>query len=81
MLPDAATTWSAERPPPLIACKSLFSAGFNPVVFILLMLLVLLVPIVVFAFMTMVVDNKTNFELRHSSLVNSQSLSTTLIPG
>jgi hypothetical protein len=42
---------------------------------------VLLVPIVVFAFMTMVVDNKTNFELRHSSLVNSQSLSTTLIPG
>jgi len=58
MLSDAATTSSAERPPPLIACRSLFPAGFNPVVFILLALLVSLVPIVAFAFMMMVVDNR-----------------------
>jgi hypothetical protein len=57
MLSDAATTSSAERPPPLIACRSLFSAGFNPVVFILLVSLVL---IVAFAFMMMVVDNRNS---------------------
>ena len=57
MLSDAATTPSAEMPPPLIVCRSLFPAGFNPVVFILLVLLVSLVPIVAFAFM-MVVDNR-----------------------
>ena len=32
--PDAVTTSSAERPPPLIACRRSFAAGFNPVVFI-----------------------------------------------
>jgi len=58
MLSDAATTPSAEMPPPLIICRSLFPAGFNPVVFILLALLVSLVPIVAFAFMMMVVDNR-----------------------
>jgi hypothetical protein len=30
-----ATTSSAERPPPLIACRRSFPVGFNPVVFIL----------------------------------------------
>ena len=53
--PDTAATSSAERPPTLIACSSLSPAGFNPVVFILL---VLLVPIVVFTIMMMVVDNR-----------------------
>lgn len=53
---DAATTSSTERPPALIACRSLsFPTGFNPAVFILL---VALVPIVAFAFMMMVVDNR-----------------------
>ena len=52
---DAATPSSAERPPALIACRRSFAAGFSPVMFILL---VLLVPIVAFAFMMMVVDNK-----------------------
>jgi len=58
MLSDAATTSSAERLPLLIACWSLFPVGFNPVVFILLALLVLLVPIVVYVFMMMAVDNR-----------------------
>ena len=53
--PDAATTSSAGRPPPLITCKRSFPAGFKAVVFILL---VLLGPIVAFAFMMMVVDNR-----------------------
>ena len=53
--PDAATAWSAGSPPPLITCKRSFPAGFNSVVF---MLLVLLGPIVAFAFMMMVVDNR-----------------------
>jgi hypothetical protein len=53
--PDAATTSSAERPPLLIACRRSFPVGFNPVMFISL---VLLVPIVAFAFMMMVVDNR-----------------------
>ena len=44
--PDAVTTLSAERPPPLIACRRSFAAGFNPVVFILLLLAVSLVSIV-----------------------------------
>ena len=51
--PDAATTSSAERPPPLIACKRSFAVGFNLVAFILL----LLVLIIALAFM-MVVDNR-----------------------
>ena len=55
VLSDAATTSSAERPPALIACRRSFPAGFNSVMFILL---VLLVPIVAFAFMMMVVDNR-----------------------
>ena len=58
---DAATTSSAERRPALIACRRAFLAGFNPEMF---MLLVLLVPIVAFAFMMMVVDNKEWLE-RH----------------
>ena len=58
LLPDAATTSSAERPPVLIAPRRSFPTGFNPVVFILLVLLVLLVPIIAFAFMMMVVDNR-----------------------
>ena len=49
VLPDAATAWSAGSPPPLITCRRLFPAGFNPVVPILLVLLVLLGPIVAFA--------------------------------
>ena len=56
--PDAATTSSAGRPPPLIACRRLFPIEFNPLGFRLLLLLVSLVPIVAFAFMMMVVDNK-----------------------
>ena len=52
---DAATTSSAERPRALIACRRSFPAEFKPEMFILL---VLLVPIVAFAFMMMVVDNK-----------------------
>jgi len=52
VLPDAATTSSAERPPPLIAFRRSFPAGFNPVMFILLVLLV------AFAFRMMVVDNE-----------------------
>ena len=56
--PDAATTSSARSPPPLITCNRSFPAGFNSVVFILLVLLVLLGPIVAFAFMMMVVDNR-----------------------
>ena len=56
--PDAATTSSAGSPPPLITCRRSFSAGFNAVVFILFVLLVLLGPIVAFAFMRMVVDNR-----------------------
>ena len=56
--PAAATTWSAGSPPPLITCKRSFPAGFNSVVFILLVVLVLLGPIVAFAFMMMVVDNR-----------------------
>ena len=55
-LPDAATTSSAERPPALIACRRSFPTVFNPVVFILL---VALVSIVAFAFMMMVVDNRS----------------------
>ena len=55
--PDAATTSSAERPPPLIACIRSFAVGFNPVVFMLL--LVSLVPIVTLVFMMMMVDNRT----------------------
>ena len=58
VLPDAATAWSAGSPPPLITCRRLFPAGFNPVVPILLVLLVLLGPIVAFVFMMMVVDNR-----------------------
>ena len=53
--PDAS---SAERPPPLITCRRSFPAGTKPVVFILLMSLMSLVPIVAFAFMMMVVDNR-----------------------
>ena len=53
--PDAATTSSAERPPPLIACRRSFPAGFNTVVFIFLVSLVLIVAV---AFMVMVVDNR-----------------------
>ena len=56
--PDSATTWSAGSPPPPITCRRSFPAGFNPVVFILLVLLVLLGPIVAFAFMMIVVDNR-----------------------
>ena len=56
--PDAATASSAERPPPLIACRRSFPTGFNPLVFILLLVVVSLVPIVAFAFMMMVVDNR-----------------------
>ena len=56
--PDAATTSSAERPPPLIACRMSFPAGFNPEVFILLVVVVSLVPMVAFAFMMVVVDNR-----------------------
>ena len=55
VLSDAATTSSAERPPALIACRRSFPAGFNPVMFILS---VLLIPIVAFAFMMMVVDSR-----------------------
>ena len=58
MSPDTATTSSAERPPPLITCRMSFPAGSNAVVFILLVSLVLLGPIVAFAFMMMVVDNR-----------------------
>jgi len=60
---DAVTASSAERPPPLIACRRSFAVGFDPVVF---KLLVSLVPIVAFAFMMMVVDNRNGerqFEL------------------
>jgi hypothetical protein len=57
--PDAATASSAETPPPLISCRRSFPAGFNPVFFILLLLLVSLVPIVAFAYMMMVVDNRS----------------------
>ena len=53
--PDAATTWSAGSTPPLITCRRSFPAGFNAVAFILL---VLLGPIVAFAFMMMVADNR-----------------------
>ena len=56
--PDAAATWSAGSLPPLITCRRSFPAGFNAVVFILLVLLVLLGPMVAFAFMMMVVDNR-----------------------
>ena len=56
--PDAPTTLSAGSLPPLITCRRLFPAGFNTVVFILLVLLVLLGLIVAFAFMMMVVDNR-----------------------
>ena len=56
--PDAATTWSAGSPPLLITCRRSFSAEFNAVVFILLVFLVLLGPMVAFAFMMMVVDNR-----------------------
>ena len=56
--PDAATASRAERPPPLIACRRPFGVGFNQVAFILLLLLTSLVPIVAFAFMMMVVDNR-----------------------
>ena len=52
--PDAATTSSAERPPAM-ACKRSFPTGFNPEVF---MLLLLLVSLVAFVFMMMVVDNR-----------------------
>ena len=58
---DAATTLSEGSPPPLIACRKSFLAGFNPVVSILLVLLVSLVPIVAFAFM-MVVDSRSDNE-------------------
>ena len=33
-LPDAVTASSAERPPPLIACRRSLAVEFNPVVFI-----------------------------------------------
>ena len=52
VLSDAATTSSAERPPVLITCRRAFPAGFNTVMFILL------VPTVAFAFTMMVVNNK-----------------------
>ena len=56
MPPDAATMLSEGSPPPLlIACRRSFPTGFNPVVFILL---VLLVQIVAFAFMMMVVEDR-----------------------
>ena len=58
VLPDAATTSSAGSPPPPITSKRSFPAGFNSVVSILLVLLVLLGPMVAFAFMMMVVDNR-----------------------
>ena len=58
VLPDVATTLSAGSPPPLIACRRSLPTEFNPVVFILLALLVSLVPIVAFAFMTTVIDNR-----------------------
>ena len=60
MSSDAATTSSAERPPALIACRRSFPAGFNPVMFIFL---VLLVSIVAFAFMMMVVDNRNGYSV------------------
>ena len=55
VLPDAAMTLSAERLPALVASRRSFPVGFHPVMFILL---VLLVPIVMFVFMMMVVDNR-----------------------
>ena len=55
MSPDAATNSSAGRPPPLIDCRRSFPAGFNLVIFILLVLLSL-VTIVAFACMMMVVN-------------------------
>jgi hypothetical protein len=58
--PDVATTSSAERPPVLITCRKSFPVGFK---FILLALLVLLVPIVAFAFMMMVVDNRNDYSV------------------
>ena len=57
-LPDAVTTLSEERPPPLITCRRSFAVGFNPVVFIVLLLVASLVPIVAFVFMMMVADNR-----------------------
>ena len=50
--PEAATTSSAERPPVLITCRRSFPVRFK------FILLVLLLPMVDFAFMMMVVDNR-----------------------
>ena len=55
--PEAVTASSAERPPPLIACKRSFAV--SPVVFILLLVVVSLVPIVAFVPM-MMVDNRSS---------------------
>ena len=55
---DAATTSSAGSPPPPIIGRRSFPAGFNPTVVKLLVSLVSLVPIVAFACMMMVVDNR-----------------------
>ena len=67
--PDAATTWSAESPPVLIACRGSFPAGFNRVVFILLLVVVSLVTIVAFAFMMMVVDNRNGWSVNWHAAV------------
>ena len=57
--PDAATASSAETPPPLITSRRSFPTEVKSVLFILLLLLVSLVPIVAFAYMMMVVDNRS----------------------